>query len=111
MPHEEVESSSGVGSLFSNGALLGRVPYALSIAYETADVRDIEGGEKHSIRIRSANGRLIMQNDLLLLDSNALLLKDLLLVLSDGRRARILIQSASMRTGNCHFAVRGDIEG
>ena len=110
MAADIIETSSGAGTLFSGGESLGRVPYTLTVTLETAEVRELGGSARRRVELRSAGGRLVLQGALLQLDSNALLLKDLLLVLQDGRRARIIIESAEMRTGNCRFAVKGEIE-
>ena len=111
MSKEIVESFTGVATLFDGARELGRVPYSMAVTHEVVELREFSGAtDPSTFHLDSAGGRLFMQNDLLGLDSNSLLLRDLRLVLEDGRRARIIIQSASAQTGHCVFAVRGSIE-
>jgi hypothetical protein len=108
---EIVESLTGVATLYDGARLLGRVPYSMAVTHEVVELREFSGAEEDSstFELNAAGGRLFMQNDLLGLDSNSLLLRDLRLVLEDGRQARIIIQSASLQTGHCVFGVKGGL--
>jgi hypothetical protein len=111
MSKEIVETLSGVARLFDGGRYLGHVPYSMVVTHEVVEMRELGGDDTvTTFEMHSTGGRLFMQNDILGLDSNSLLLRDLRLVLEDGRRARIIIQSASVQTGHCVFGVKGSLE-